>query len=280
MKISDAPSIDVAEAPAGGPVQDPGIGHNGIGHNRASIADIFRDRYASLIERVEKIAARASTERQKLQGDQIANDNERDSFIALGTEVAKIVKEVDRSREDEVATLRDETNQWNKLFGASAPVEGSLKHRLGKIKAFAQDRVDAYRERQAEAERRRLAEVAERFRAEEARKMAEAESLADRPIHSDIALGEAAAADHRASHAERQALATRAEPVRTDSGTAFSTGRWTFRVTDRSKIDLNKVPFSLAEIEAALGRHAREHRDSMPIAGVEFYRETKTQFRG
>lgn len=267
MRISDAPSIE-----------DPVVG---IGHNRAPIADIFKERHAGLIADVEALANDANGNRENLTDGKVVNDNERDTWIRLGNAAAKALKRIEAARAGEVDALNAEVKEWNGLFGTKTPVPGSLAARCANIKAFAGLAVDDYNKRVAEVERRRLAEEAARLREIEEQKLAEAAAAeADKPVHSDIALNEAAAAAHNAAVLEQQAVSTAPTSVRTEAGTAVATGRWTFRIVDRAKIDLSKVPFSLAEIEAALGRHAREHRDSMPIAGVEFYRQTGTQFRG
>ena len=268
MRVSDAPSI-VGPAEAG------------IGHNKPPVSEIFKERHADLIAQVETLANDANDKRTDLTNDEASNDNERDAWIAVGTAAGKILKKVDAARSSEVDALNQEVKEWNNLFGTKTPVPGSLAARCTNIMVFARRVVDGYNQRQAEAERRRLAEEAARLREEEERKLAEAAAAeSTKPVHSDIALNEAAVASHNAAVLEKQAVSTVATSVRTDAGTAVATGRWTFRIADRSKIDLNKVPFSLAEIEAALGRHAREHRDSMPIAGVEFFRQQTTQFRG
>lgn len=267
MHISDAPSIE-------GPIA-------GIGHNKAPVAEVFKEKHADLIAEVEKLATDANAKRETLPDGKVNDDDQRDTWIKLGTAAAKVLKRIETARAGEVEALNQEVKEWNRLFGTKTPVPGSLAARCTNIKAFASLAVDDYNTRVAEAERRRLAEEAARMREIENKKLAEAaEAEEAKPVHSDIALNEASAAAHNAAVLERQAVSTTATSVRTDAGTAVATGKWTFRIVDRSKIDLNKVPFSLAEIEAALGRHAREHRDSMPLAGVEFFRESKTQFRG
>ncbi|MCV0395429.1 MAG: hypothetical protein K5872_22035 [Rhizobiaceae bacterium] len=274
MRVSDAPSIETPEVDEAVP---------GIGHNRPTVTDLFRDQCADLIEAVEKLATRANAERDKLGADKISSDDERDTFTSIGVEAAKLVKRVEARREEILQPLRNEISEWNALFGTDRPAQGSLKYRLNAMKGYASTIVGRYDEEQREIARKKAAEEAEAARKEAERRLEEAAAIdSAKSVTQDVALQEAAAADHRARHLERQALSAGAGPTRTDAGTISQATAWDFRIVDASRIDLNKLRphIPLADIEKAIRKHVRANRDTVPIAGVEIFQTTRTQFRG
>lgn len=265
MQVSDAPSIA------------------GPGHNLATTADVFRDRFKDLIDEVEKLAVRANGARAALSADVIANDNERDTFIQIGVTAAKLAASIDEKRAKVIEPLRIEVNEWNSLFGTDKPVEGSLKYRCNLMKKFADNVVGRYDNEKREAEKRKAAAEADAARALANRKLDEA-AASGHSVLSDIALQEASAAENKAAVLENAALTAGKGPTRTEAGTVSQRTSWTYRVTDYSKIDLNKLrgygPFNVEAIDRALAAYAKQNKGTAPLAGVDFMPETKTQIRG
>lgn len=261
MHISDAPSIE-------GPVA-------GIGHNRPSVADLLRDRFAADIKAVDDLAARANKLRAELGTPPVCSTNEqRDALTALGIEAHKLAKRLDETKLEATRPLRDEVTETNRFFQ-------TITVRPENIKAAFQVIVGEYDARLREEARRRAAEEAEAARLEAQRKLEEAAASGD-GVMSDVVMNEAAAAEHRAKHLEKQATAAGAGPTRTEAGSISQRTTWTFRIVDASRLDLNKLrPFlGLADIEKALRGYVKANRDTAPLAGVEIYPETKAQFRG
>lgn len=268
QQVSDAPSIE-------GPIA-------GIGHNRPPVAEVFRDAYGALISEIEVLANRANTARDGLTQQKISNDNERDTWVSIGVEAGKIAQRVQKEREAVIEPLRSEIAEWNALFGTKEPVAGSLAYRLNGMKGFALQAIDQYDSAQREAARKRAAEEAEAARLEAERKLQEAAAVpADKMVTQDVALQEAAAAEHRARHLERQALAAGAGPTRTEGGTISHTTGWDFAVKDWAALDLRELrdSFSVADIEKAIRAHVRKNKDTRPLKGVEIFPNTKTQLR-
>lgn len=262
QQVSDAPSIA------------------GPGHNLATTADIFKDRYKDLIDNVEALAVRANDARDALVGAVIANDNDRDTFVQIGLEAAKLAKLIKEKREKVIEPLRTEVAEWNSLFGTDKPAPGSLNFRCDAMKDFAERAVGQYDREKREKERREAAAIADAARKEAQRKLEEAASTTH-SVLSDIALQEAEAAERRAAVLENAALTAGTGPTRTEAGTISSGKKWDFRIVDTAKIDLNKLrPYlTVADLEKALRGYVRANRDTAPLAGVEIFQDTKTQFR-
>ncbi|GAA2887799.1 hypothetical protein GCM10010837_47100 [Aminobacter niigataensis] len=264
MQVSDAPSIA------------------GPGHNLATTADVFRDRFKDLIDEVEALAIKANGARGALTADTIASDNDRNTFVEIGVNAAKLAKSIDEKRAKVIEPLRTEVDEWNSLFGTDKPAEGSLKYRCNAMKKFAEMVVGRYDDEKREEERRKAAAEADAARALANRKLDEA-ATSGHSVLSDIALQEATSAEQKAAVLENAALTAGNGPTRTEAGTISQVKNWTYAVKDYSKIDLNKLrgygPFSVDGIEKALAAYAKKNKNTAPLAGVDFIPDQKTRFR-
>lgn len=257
MEVSDAPSIA------------------GPGHNLASVTDILKDRFSGLIDEVEALANQANAARDALGTPAtVTTDEQRDQLTRLGLDAHKLGKRLDETKLATTKPLRDEVAETNGFFQ-------TLATRPDKIKTAFQQLVGTYDEAKRAAERRKAAEVAEQARQEAQRKLDEA-AASSHGVMSDVVLKEASDAEHRAAVLENAALSAGSGPTRTEGGTISRVTKWDFRIVEAAKIDLNKLRahFSLAEIEKAIRAHVRANRDTAPLAGVEIFPDSKTQFRG
>lgn len=262
MHVSDAPSIVGPDTP-------------GLGHNQATMADLMRDRFQELIDEVEKLANEANEARDQLgTPPECQTDEQRDRLTELGIAAHKLAKRLDETKLATTKPLRDEVAEINKFFQ-------TVTVRPENIKAAFQKIVGAYDDRKRDEARRIAAAEAERARQEAQRKLEEA-AATTHGVLSDVAMNEAAAAEHRAQHLAKQALGAGSGPTRTDAGTISHVTKWDFRIVDAAKLDLNALrPFiPLSDIEKAIRAHVRANRNTAPLAGVEIFADQKTQFRG
>lgn len=269
MRVSDAPSI-VGPADAG------------LGHNKPPVADLFVEDHADLIDEVAAIAKRANAAKDALVEGKIANDNQRDEWVKLGLEVKKIAKRVCDRRDEVVGPIRDELNDWNRLFGVNVnPQPESLHARCLRIKGAAESLAGAYADEQRRKAAAAAAAAAEAARQEAQRKLEEA-AASESDIVADVALQEAEKAEHKAKHLEAQALGVGAGPVRTEAGTIGERKSWDFRIVDIAKVDLNgplRAHIGIDVIEKAIRAHIRANRDTVPLAGVDIFQSSKAQLR-
>lgn len=269
MRVSDAPSI-VGPADAG------------LGHNKPPISVVFVEQHKDLINEVEALAAQANAAKDTLTDGKIANDNERDTWVKLGIAAKAVAKTVCEKREEVVGPLREEVNDWNRLFGVNAnPHPESLHARCLRIKSAAESLAGAYADVQREKARKAAAEAAEAARLEAQHKLDEAAASGEGVI-ADVALQEAEKAEHKAKHLEAQAFGAASGPVRTDAGTISERKNWDFRIVDISKVDLNgplRAHIGIDVIEKAIRAHIRANRNTVPLAGVEIFQSTKAQLR-
>lgn len=257
MQVSDAPSIV------------------GPGHNLATVTDILKDRFADLMNEVEDLAKKANAARDALGNPaKVVTDEQRDNLTKLGIEARRLSKRLDETKLTTTKPLRDEVTETNGFFQ-------TLGARPDKIKTAFEQLVGEYDEAKRAEARRAAAEEAERQRQEAQRKLEEA-AATTHGVLSDVVLQEAEAAEHRAQVAENEAMAAGSGPTRTAAGTISQRTSWTFRITDASKVDLNKLRphFGIADIEKAMRAYVKAHRDTAPLAGVEIFPDTRTQFRG
>ncbi|MCO5085114.1 MAG: hypothetical protein M9939_26440 [Mesorhizobium sp.] len=269
MRVSDAPSI-VGPADAG------------LGHNKPPVSVLFVDEHKDLITEVEALAGRANTAKDGLVAGRIANDNERDTWVALGLAAKKVAKQVCDKRDEIVGPIREELNDWNRLFGVNVnPHPESLHARCLRIKNAAESLAGAYADAQRAAAQKAAAEAAAKAREEAQRKLDEAAASAEGVI-ADVALQEAEKAEHKAKHLEAQALGAATGPVRTDAGTISERKQWDFRIVDIAKVDLNgplRAHIGIDVIEKAIRAHIRANRNTVPLTGVEIFQSSKAQLR-
>lgn len=138
-----------------------------------------------------------------------------------------------------------------------------------------------YDAKKREAERRAAAAQAELAAAEAKRKLEET-ATTTHGVLSDVVLQEAEQAEHKAQVLANHAMSAGTGPTRTEAGTLSQRKAWTFRITDASKIDLNKLRahFGIADIEKAIRGHIKANRDTVQLAGAEIFADTKATFRG
>lgn len=264
--------MDRSEQPRDGdPVEQPAAG---IGHNKPSVADVLADRFEKLLAEVEDLANRANATRGEDGSIVCDSDERRDLLIGLGIEAHKMIKRLDETKLDATKPLRDEVAETNRFFQTVSVRPEKIKEAFARI-------VGDYDERKRVEAQRRAAAEAEAARREAEQKLQDAATTSS-GVLSDVALNEAAAAEHRAKHLEKQALATGAGPTRTEAGTISQRKNWTFRITDASKIDLNQLrPFvGIADIEKAIRAFVKANRDTVALPGVDIFPETKAQLRG
>ena len=162
MRVSDAPSI-VGPADAG------------LGHNKPPVSVLFVDDHKDLIDEVEAIAKRANAAKDGLIDGKIANDNERDTWVSIGLASKKIAKQVCERRDEVTGPIREELNDWNKLFGVNVnPQPESLHARCLRIKNAAESLAGAYADEQRRKAAAEAAALAEAARQEVQRKLDEA----------------------------------------------------------------------------------------------------------
>lgn len=269
MRVSDAPSI-VGPADAG------------IGHNKPPVSTLFVENHKDLIDAIEALATRANAAKDKLAEGRIANDNERDTWVSLGIAAKKVAKQVCEQRDEVVRPIREELDDWNRLFGVNAnPHPESLHARCLRIKTAAESLAGAYADAQRAAAQKEAAQKAALAREEAQRKLDEA-AMAGGGVIADVALQDAEKAEHKAKHLEAQALGAATGPVRTEAGSIGERKSWDFRITDINKVDLNgplRAHIGIDVIEKAIRSHIRATRDTAPLAGVEIFQATKAQLR-
>jgi hypothetical protein len=254
--VSDAPSIA------------------GPGHNLATTTDILKDRFQPLIDEAEAIAQRANDAKDALTDGNISTDDQSAKLVEIGVDAGKLASKIDKTRLATTEPLRNEVDEINDFFNAIAT-------RMKRVKGAFEMLVGAYDRKKRDEERRAAAAAAEEAAAEAKRKLEEA-SASSNSVEGEVILQEAARAEHRAQHLAGQALAAGTGPTRTEGGTVSQRTNWTFRITDASKIDFNKLRphFGIADVEKALRGYVKANRDTAPLAGVEFFPDTKAQFRG
>lgn len=269
MRVSDAPSI-VGPADAG------------LGHNKPPVSVLFVEEHKDLIDEVEAIAARANAAKDGLTDGKIANDNERDTWVSIGLAAKKVAKQVCSERDDVVKPIREELDDWNRLFGVNVnPHPESLHARCLRIKNAAESLAGAYADEQRRKAAAEAAALAEAARQEAQRKLDEA-AASTSDIVADVAFQEAEKAEHKAKHLEAQALGAGTGPVRTEAGTISERKNWDFRIVDISKVDLNgplRAHIGIDVIEKAIRAHIRANRDTQPLAGVDIFQSSKAQLR-
>lgn len=256
MQISDAPSIA------------------GPGHNLATTADLLRDRFRPLLDEVEDLAKRANAARDALTAGAIANDNERDPFISLGIEARKLAKRLGETKLSTTKPLRDEVSETNRFFDAVIVRPEAIQSAFELI-------VGRYDAKKREEARLRAAEEA-RLAQEEAKRKLDEAAASSHSVLGDVLMQEAAEAEHRAQQLTSHALDAGSGPTRTEAGTVSATAKWTHRITDASKIPLEKLrPYmSIDDIDKFVRAFVRANKNSQTLAGVEIYQDQKTQFRG
>ncbi len=269
MRVSDAPSI-VGPADAG------------LGHNKPPVSVLFVEDHKDLIDEVEALAGRANAAKDGLTDGKIANDNQRDTWVAIGIAAKKVAKQVCETRDEVVGPIREELNDWNKLFGVNVnPQPESLHARCLRIKNAAESLAGAYADHQRAEAQKAAAAAAEAARQEAQRKLDEA-AASTSEIVADVALQDALKAEHKAKHLEAQALGAGSGPVRTEAGTIGERKSWDFRIVDIAKVDLNgplRAHIGIDVIEKAIRAHIRANRDTVPLAGVDIFQSSKAQLR-
>ncbi|WP_378952211.1 hypothetical protein [Mesorhizobium sp. ANAO-SY3R2] len=260
----------------------------GMGHNKPPLIDVLRDQFQSRMKEVEAVAKRANelrkvdADNKPLLGDDnkpipfIVNDEELGKVAEVAVEARKLSKQLDELRLAETEQYRTASKTTNDFFG-------ELTGRLNTIKTTLESWATTYNDEKEASERRRLAEEARKAQEEAAKRLAEA-AAATNSVEGDVVLIEAQKAEQKAEHAAAVATGSSADLVRTKTsgGTVSSTGRWTFRIDDFTKIPLEKLrPFlSVPDIERALGKYATANQDKAPIDGVTFFKTNKATFRG
>lgn len=254
----------------------------GIGHNRPSVSDILRDTQSDLIAEVDALAAEANAVRDELFKDlpedapkQLRSDEERDRLVGLAVRAGKLAKKVGETRLTTTKPLREEVEETNKFFN-------TIQLRPDRIKEVFESLINDY-----DRERRRKAAIAaakaaEAAKVEAERKLAEA-AASQHSVVGDVVMEEAVAADERARKLASEASKAGSCSVKTDAGaTIIVSKEWTYSVEDWAKLDLRELrdAFTPDEIEKAIRKHIRAHRDTRPLSGVRIFQDETTRLRG
>ena len=206
----------------------------GIGHNRASVTDLLKDRFDRLMATVDDLAQRANMARDALAGEEgeprrIETDEQRDPLIAIGIEAKKLSKRLDETRKATTKPLRDEVTATNKFFEA-------MQAKADRIAAAFERIVGEYDKQQREAEAKRAAELAREAEEDAKRKLEEA-AAASHSVESDVILNQAIEAEERAKRLAAKASSVGTGPTRTNDGTISNQHPWTFTVEDWDALD-------------------------------------------
>lgn len=256
MEVSNAPSIA------------------GPGHNLATPTDILRDRFKPLLDEVEDLANRANAARDALENGAVTTDEERDPLVALGIEARKLAKRLGETKLSTTKPLRDEVTETNRFFD-------TVIVRPEKIKEAFETIVGRYDAKKREEARLAAAEEA-RLAQEEAKRKLDEAAASSHSVIGDVLMQEAAEAEHKAQQLTSHALEAGSGPTRTEAGTVSATAKWMHRITDASKIPLEKLrPYmSIDDIDKFCRAYVRANKNTAPLPGVEIYQDQKTQFRG
>lgn len=158
--------------------------------------------------------------------------------------------------------------------------------------AEAAERAERERQRlEAEAAAKAAREAEEKIRNEKdlARAIAMQEEEKVRAAEREAAAKAAAEESERrrqeAEKAQRESTAKAAElaTVRGDLGSSSSLRTvWKARVVDMQKVDLNALRDYISKdaVEKAANAYCKIHKDSKPVAGLEFFEETSAVVRG
>jgi hypothetical protein len=186
--------------------------------------------------------------------------------------------------------LKELVSGWQTAIEARA-------HRYLKKKEAAEK---ARREQEAREAAVRFAKAEDRRRQAEAeRQKAEQELIASQQATQRISVeqhqrqenarlqearlrAEAIQAEAEAHKTQQQAEASPADMARTRSADGLSTLQqvWTFEILDPHAVDLQDpvlrsfIPW--ADVEKAIGRYVRTHKDTRPLKGVRIYVDTRT----
>jgi hypothetical protein len=234
----------------------------------------MKDRFADLMQEAEAIAQRANDAKDTLTDGNISTDDQSAVLVGIGVDAGKLATRIDKIRLATTEPLRNEVDEINEFFNAIAM-------RMKRVKGAFENLVGAYDRKKRDEAQRAAAKAAEEAQAEAKRKLEEA-SATSNSVEGEVILQEAARAEHRAQHLAGQAMAAGTGPTRTEGGTVSQRTNWTFRITDASKIDLNKLRphFGIADVEKAMRGYVKANRDTAPLAGVEIYPDQKATFRG
>ncbi|TIP13185.1 hypothetical protein [Mesorhizobium sp.] len=256
MEVSNAPSIA------------------GPGHNLATTADILRDRFKPLLDEVEDLAKRATAAKNALTDGAISNDDERNPLIALGIEARKMAKRLNETKLATTKPLRDEVTETNRFFD-------TVTARPETIQSAFETIVGRYDAEKREEARVAAAEVA-RLAQEEAKRKLEEAAASSHSVLGDVLMQEAADAENRAAVLVNEAITAGSGPTRTEVGTVSATARWKHRITDSSKIPLEKLrPYmSLDDLDKFCRAYVAKNKNTAPLPGVEIFQDQKTSFRG
>lgn len=256
MEVSSAPSVV------------------GPGHNLATTADILRDRFKPVLDEVEDLAKRATAAKNALTDGVISNDSERDPLIALGIEARKLAKRLGETKLATTKPLRDEVTETNRFFD-------TITVRPETIQSAFETIVGKYDAKKREEARVAAAEVAKLAQEEAKRKLEEA-AASSHSVLGDVLMQEAVDAEHKAAVLVNEAVTAGSGPTRTEVGTVSAKATWTHRITEPSKIPLEKLrPYmSIDDIDKFVRAYVRANKNTAPLPGVEIFQDQKTSFRG
>ncbi|QPC87087.1 hypothetical protein GA830_10305 [Mesorhizobium sp. NBSH29] len=204
----------------------------------------------------------------------IKTDEQREALVTLSLQAAKLIKKVDETRLLTTKPLREEVEETNKFFTA-------IVDRPTRVKSSFDSMIGDYDSARRDAQRREAAAAARKAEEIAKAKLDEATQV-EHSVQSDVVMNEAAAAENFAQKMAALAVTAGSGPVRTEAGTVFSTKTWEFRVTDWAKLDLRELrdSFTSDEIEKAIRKHVRTHKNTKPLAGVTIFQDEKTRLRG
>lgn len=252
-----------------------------LGDNSATVTDILRDTQADLIKMVDAIRAEENGARDAMskatpEGEKIIirTDEQRDVVLGIGVKSGKLATTIDNTRLATTKPDREKVEEINKFFNV-------LKDHADKIKSIFGDLIGDY-DRLKRDQARRAAAIASQLADEEAaRKLAEA-TASQNSVESDVVMNEAIEADNRARKLQAAATTAGTGPTRTEAGTVSSTKSWTHTVVDWPQVNLTEFrdSFTPDEIEKAIRKHVKSHKNTKPLTGVRIFQDEKTSLRG
>lgn len=259
----------------------------GIGHNHPpepTLPELLAIDHRKLMDQVEKLAADANAIKALVDAAEKPSDEGKapglteelvEKMVDVGKRATKLAgtNGIDKDRMGATQSRRDEIETINGFFN-------TMKVRVERIKAAFSEKVGAYNDEKQAREKREAAERARIAQDEAAAKLKEAEA-STHSVMGDVILNEAAVLEDAAQKAAREAVKAGTGPTHTDAGTISQSGKWTFEIEDTDKIPLEQLRphIKLADFEKFLRAFATANRDTKPLAGVRFFRETKTTFR-
>lgn len=259
----------------------------GVGHNNPpepTLAEQLAINHQKLMDQVEQLAKDANDVKALVDAAEAKDadgnapgltDELVEKMVDVGKRATKLggTSGIDADRTSATKSRREEIEVINGFFKV-------LQTRVERIKTAFSQKVGEYNDAKKVEAAREAAERARIAQEAAAAKLEEAQQ-AQNSVMSDVVMNEAAALEDASQKAAREAVKAGTGPMRTEAGTVSQSGTWTAEIEDADKIPLEQLrPFvKLGDMEKFVRAYAKHHKDTKPLPGVRFFRETKTTFR-